>query len=112
LASSKSVTELFYDNGILVNPKVNKDMFSGINIVKKYLKLRKIYIFKNCINLIREFKSYWWGDGDTPKKYDDHCLDELRYYLMSKPNNEQKAKPLSIIQQDKERRIRKLKKGR
>ncbi|MBO4962209.1 MAG: terminase family protein, partial [Clostridia bacterium] len=112
LASSKSVTELFYDNGILVNPKVNKDMFSGINIVKKYLKLRKIYVFKNCINLIREFKSYWWGDGDTPKKYDDHCLDELRYYLMSKPNNEQKAKPLSIIQQDKERRIRKLKKGR
>ena len=39
LAGTKSVTELFYDNGILVNPKVNKDMFSGINRVKMYLKM-------------------------------------------------------------------------
>ena len=31
LASEKSVTELFYENGILANPYVNKDLFSGIN---------------------------------------------------------------------------------
>ena len=38
LASEKNVVELFYDNGILVNPKVNKELFSGINRVKSYLK--------------------------------------------------------------------------
>ncbi|MBQ0099183.1 MAG: terminase family protein, partial [Firmicutes bacterium] len=70
LASNKSVTELFYENGIAVNPKVNKDMFSGIERVKQYLKISngkpKIYIFKNCVNLIRELKNYRWGDGENP----------------------------------------------
>ncbi len=112
LASEKSVAELFYQNGILVNTRVNKDMFSGINTVKKYLKNRKIYIFKNCTNLIRELKSYWWGKGDTPKKYDDHCLDELRYYVMSRPRLEQPKKILTPVQLDKERRIRLRRKGR
>lgn len=113
LAYSKSVAELFYDNGILVNTRVNKDLFSGINTVKKYLKNKKIYIFKNCTNLIRELKSYWWGSGDIPKKYDDHALDELRYYLMSKPENQAPKKVPSQIQIDKERRIRNIRrKGR
>lgn len=114
LASSKSVVDLFYENGILVNPRVNKDMFSGISTVKKYLKdgngKPHIFIFKNCVNLIREIKSYWWGDQDLPIKKDDHCLDELRYYLMSKPQNKhsfsiQKSETLK----EKEKLIRKLK---
>ncbi len=113
LASNKSVAELFYDNGILVNTRVNKDMFSGINTVKRYFKERKIYVFKNCTNLIRELKSYWWGSGDTPKKYDDHCLDELRYYVMSKPQLEKPQRNLTAVQLDKERRIRTIRrKGR
>lgn len=109
LASEKSVTELFYENEILANPKVNKDMFSGINRVKRYLKNKKIFIFKNCVNLIRELKSYRWGDGDLPKKYDDHCLDEMRYYLMSKPENSAPETQKSVIQIDKERRIKRMK---
>lgn len=96
LASNKSVVDLFYENGILTNPKVNKDMFSGISTVKRYLKDAEgkahLFIFKNCTNLIREFKCYWWGDEDLPVKKDDHALDELRYYLMSKPQNSFKAK--------------------
>ena len=112
LASNKSVSELFYDCGILVNPKVNKDMFSGIQRVKRYLNktegLPKLFIFKNCVNLIREIKGYFWGDGDAPVKKDDHSLDELRYYLMTKPSLEQKPKEKSAIQKDKERLIRKV----
>lgn len=112
LASVKSVTELFCDYGILVNPNVNKDLFSGIQRVKSYLKVTqgksKIYIFRNCVNLIRELKSYWWKDGDTPRKYDDHALDELRYYIMRKPENLPPKKEKSIIQKDKERLYRKI----
>ena len=52
LASAKSVTQLFYDFGISVDPRVNKDMFSGIQRVKSYLKdangQTKLYIFKTC----------------------------------------------------------------
>jgi hypothetical protein len=112
LASSRSVTELFYDFKIKANPRVNKEMFSGIQRVKQYLKVTdgraKIYIFPCCVNLIRELKSYRWGEGDNPKKIDDHALDELRYYIMSKPENTPQKPKKTEIQKDKERLIRKI----
>ena len=111
LSSEKTVVELFNDNGIIVNTKVNKDMFTGIQVVKSYLKTfdgkTRLYIFKNCVNLIREIKSYFWGDGDNPIKKDDHSLDELRYYLMTKPRNTFVHKK-SEIQKDKEKLAKRL----
>ena len=113
LASEKSVVELFYDNGILVSTKVNKNMFSGISAVKNYLKSvdgkTKIFIFKNCVNMISEFKSYWWGDGDNPIKKDDHALDELRYYIMSKQGEltAKRTEQKSDILKNKEKLLRK-----
>ena len=113
LASQKSVSELFYDYGILVNPNVNKDLFSGIQRVKTYLKNAKgeskLFIFKTCTNLIREMKSYFWGKTDVPIKKDDHALDELRYYIMSRPENKKEKPQKSIIQKDKERLYKKIK---
>lgn len=113
LASNKSVVDLFYENGILTNPKVNKDMFSGISTVKRYLKDGEgkphLFIFKNCTNLIREFKSYWWGNEDLPIKNDDHALDELRYYLMNKPQASPIKQQKSEVLIAKEKMIRKLK---
>ena len=109
LAYSKSVAELFYENGINVNTNVNKDLFSGIQRVKQYLKVvngkPKLYIFPNCVNLIKELKTYRWGEGDVPKKCDDHALDELRYYLMRKPDNSLQKKEKTQIQKDKEKLI-------
>ncbi len=113
LGSLKSVVELFYERGILVNPNVEKDLFSGIARVKSYLNpkngLPNLYIFNNCVNLIRELKGYYWGSGDTPRKEDDHSLDELRYYLMTKPKRIPPVLEKTEIQRDKERRIRRLK---
>ena len=112
LSATKSVTELFYDFGILANPKVNKDLFSGIERVKTYLKQvngkPKLYIFENCVNMIRELKGYRWGEGDRPRKIDDHCLDELRYYLSSKPERKPVLPEKSPIAKDKERLYRKI----
>ncbi len=116
LASSKSVSELFYERGILVNPRVNKDLFSGIAQVKSYLNgkngLPNLYIFSNCVNLIREIKGYFWGSGEVPNKKDDHALDELRYYLMTKPKNPPRMEEKSEISKDKDRRIRQLNRRR
>ena len=111
LAYSKSVAELFYDNGINVNTNVNKDLFSGINRVKSYFKSNKIFIFKNCVNLIREIKGYRWGKEDCPIKKDDHALDELRYYVMTKPHADKPTKILNDVQKDKQRLIRKIAKS-
>ena len=91
LASQKSVVDLFFENGIKTNPKVKKELLPGIQKVKKYIcdanGDRKLFIFKNCVNMIREIKSYFWGDDDIPIKKDDHCLDELRYYIMNIDDN-------------------------
>ncbi|HPD02524.1 MAG TPA: terminase family protein, partial [Clostridia bacterium] len=112
LAAQKSVAELFIENGILVNTRVNKDLFSGIAKVKSLFcqEPPKIYIFKNCVNLIRELKGYFWGQGDTPKKTDDHALDELRYFVMSCPKPAENKRPKSVIEKDKEKLIRSMKK--
>ncbi len=113
LGSVKSVVELFYERDILVNPNVEKDLFAGIARVKSYLNhkngLPNLYIFRGCAHLIRELKGYYWGSGDTPRKADDHSLDEMRYYLMSRPKKSAPALEQSPIQRDKERRLRRLK---
>lgn len=108
LASVKSVTELFYERGIAVNPNVDKNLFSGIAKVKEYFKTDKIFIFRSCVNLIRELKSYRWGDGDVPIKRDDHCLDELRYFIASRPKTEKPEGEKTAVQRDKEKLIKKL----
>ena len=110
LSSVKSVSELFYDHGILVNSAVNKDLFSGIARVKEYFKNKRIFIFKTCVNLIRELKGYWWGEADVPIKRDDHALDELRYFIMSRPKTDRPKERLTEIQKDKERLIRRVRK--
>lgn len=113
LASVKSVADLFYERDILVNPDVDKDLFAGIARVKSYLNVKNglpnLYIFENCVQLIRELKGYYWGSGDVPKKVDDHALDEMRYYLMTKPNPAQIRMEKSWIQKDKEMIIRRSK---
>ncbi len=112
LASPKNVVEIFYENGIVCNPNVNKDLFAGISVVKSYIKNAQgkssLFIFKNCVNMIREIKNYWWGDDDLPIKKDDHSLDELRYFLMTRPKKIEKIQK-NEIQKDKEKMIRKLK---
>lgn len=112
LSGRKSVTELFYDYGILVNPRVNKDLFSGINRVKSYIKNAngesRLFIFRNCTNLIKEIKGYFWGSGDAPVKKDDHCLDELRYYIMSRPDNSNNEFKKTNVEMDREKIYRKL----
>ena len=116
LASAKSVTELFTDRGIVVNPNVNKDVFAGVSRVKSFLQRdngeANIYIFKSCVNMIEEFKTYFWADGDAPVKKDDHCMDELRYFIMTRPKPAVKTEEASPVLQDKLRRIRRLQRGR
>ena len=116
LASNKSVTELFFENGIAVNPNVNKDLFTGISRVKTYLKnaegKARLFIFSSCVNLIREIKSYYWGEGDKPVKQDDHALDELRYYIMSRPEPPIIKQEKTLIQKNKEKLYKQILKRR
>ena len=99
LQSERSVAELFREQGLNVNTRVNKSKWAGIQRVKQYLEPRPhwdvkrwpegrpaLFIFRTCPMMIREIKKYRWKeDEDEPVKRDDHAMDELRYYLMSRP---------------------------
>ncbi|MBE7088381.1 MAG: hypothetical protein E7370_02500 [Clostridiales bacterium] len=116
LASSKSVAELFRERDILVNTEVDKDVFAGICRVKSYLKQDNgepnLYLFNTCKHMISEFKGYAWAGGDTPVKKDDHCMDELRYLICTRPKTKNSQPLSSPVKADKLRRIRRMKKYR
>ena len=112
LAAEKSVCELFYERGILADPRVEKNVFAGIERVKSYLVRGNgrpdLFIFSHCVNMIREFKSYFWGRGEAPVKRDDHAMDELRYFAMSRPAPTARPHTETPLEKDKKRRIRHL----
>ncbi len=107
----RSTAELFAEQGISVNTRVNKGLYAGINRVKALLKPLngppKLYIFRSCVNMIREIKGYFWGNGDAPVKKDDHAMDELRYYVCNLDERTAPKPAKTLIQLDKERLIRK-----
>ena len=111
LNGQKSVAELFAEEGLNVNTRVNKDVYTGINKVKAMLKplvgAPKLYIFASCVNMIREIKGYMWADNDVPVKRDDHAMDELRYYVCSLGAVSARKQTLSAVQKDKERLAKK-----
>ena len=108
LSSEKSVAELFYERGIAVNTRVNKDLFTGISKVRELFASRppQVFVFKNCVNFIREIKGYSWGQNDSPIKRDDHAMDEFRYYVMANLINlPPRARP-NLLLRHKQRLIR------
>lgn len=115
LNGAKSVAELFGENGLAVNTRVDKGLYTGVNRVKALLKPLsgppRLYIFSSCVNMIREIKGYFWGSGDVPIKRDDHAMDELRYYVCNLIERSEPKPAKSLIQADKERLMRRLRGG-
>lgn len=81
----------------------NNDVRAGINKIKTYLRADaatgkpKLYITKNCVNLLWEIKRLRWAVWADKKvrrdknlkeeqhKKDDHACDSLRYLVASRP---------------------------
>lgn len=92
----------------LFTANAKKDIFAGIESVKRHLKVRsdgkpKLFIFNTCKNLIREMRTYRYHRSsdrglnpkaakDAPIKKDDDHVDALRYLIYSE-DHEFDAKP-------------------
>ena len=99
-----------WDLGIFTIP-ARKELRNGVEAVQRMLKVRgngkpRLYIFENCVNLIREISAYHYADGtdlkdpqDEPVKKDDHLLDCLRYIIYGAEQNA----PLIITYEDTEK---------
>ena len=69
------------------------------------VNIPKLYITRNCVNLIHELYRYRWGTWSTkkmnsdknkkedPHKKDDHAADALRYLINSRPEIEDWSVP-------------------
>lgn len=69
--------------------RAHKERMNGIDTVLQALAKRpetnrpRLFIFRNCKNLIRELGTYAWAHMDE-KGVSDHGVDTLRYFLHSK----------------------------
>lgn len=60
------------------------EVVDGIRRVSDALKSGKIKICTTCKDAIREFGLYRWEENslrDTPKKENDHAMDDIRYFV-------------------------------
>ena len=100
LGSPTSVANQFRAHGLDVQTAVNKSVIEGIQKLKALLKnvdgVRRLRIFRSCVNLLRELRGYYWGDDERPVKRDDHCIDALRYAVMTNKGETKSRTPSQI----------------
>lgn len=108
----------------------NNDVMAGINLVSEYLQYDadrlhpitkqkgspKLFITRNCVNLIRELHEYQWATlnnrssalnaPEKPRKFNDHAVDALRYGAMSVPKTPEKQEQPGTLQSMKARFLR------
>lgn len=94
-----SIHTEYVDNGVPIILG-NNDVRAGIDRVKKLINQDKLFITKNCVNLLWEMKRYRWATWknradqfeknkkEEPHKKDDHAMDTLRYMVASRPEVE------------------------
>lgn len=96
--SGMSLKEYFNNKLGFHTIDAHKDVNQGMLQIKTLLdpgedKLPRLYVYRNCVQTLREFRHYVWDDWarrkerrdpkEKPVKKDDHLLDALRYVVMS-----------------------------
>ena len=68
--------------------EVSKDVVAGIQTVRDLFRQNRIFIHKNCQNVINELETYHYpeskpdrNEDEQPVKDNDHAMDALRYAL-------------------------------
>lgn len=62
----------------------------GIFRVTEYLIKNKLTMSSKCINLIKEFDIYSYGDKEKPLDVDNHAMDSIRYLVSELYDGKQK----------------------
>lgn len=85
------------DSGLNVREVVKSpgSVKSGIDKVRELFKQNRIFVHKDCVNLISELETYRYPDkkegkneDENPVKENDHALDAMRYVLMMDYGNQ------------------------
>ncbi len=82
--SAASFAETVRRHGEYRVVKADNDVLKGINLVCRALKEEQIFFCPACEDTIREFSVYRWDNDikrDSPKKENDHAMDDIRYFV-------------------------------
>ena len=82
--SAASFIECIRRHGNFKVMPAKNDVVSGIRKVHTAFKSGQIVVSPVCKEALREFSLYRWDEGaakDTPKKENDHAMDEIRYFV-------------------------------
>jgi len=102
----------FQQNGVDVRPVARSGVIEGLMGVKSLLcnsdGVRRLFVFRSCVHLLREMRMYYWGADERPTKRNDHCIDALRYALAEITKEQPRASP-SCIERNKKLLIKRNK---
>ncbi len=82
--SAASFSECIRRHGKFRVIPAKNDVVSGIRKVQSAFKKGKILISPVCRASLKEFSLYRWDENaakDTPRKENDHAMDEIRYFV-------------------------------
>ena len=91
-----SIQTEYMEHGVPVALGHN-DIRAGITRVQNRFQKRMLYITHRCANTLKELQNYRWdryasskiearrNKKEVPLKKNDHCMDALRYGVMSRP---------------------------
>lgn len=82
--SAASFIECIRRHGEMTVVPAKNDVISGIRKVSDALNQKKILIYKDCRDALREFSLYRWDEkskSDSPIKENDHAMDDIRYFV-------------------------------
>lgn len=84
--SAASFIECIHRHGKFTVIPAKNDVTDGIRKVQSAFRNNNIRISPACKSAIREFSLYRWDEGakkDTPKKENDHAMDDIRYFVLN-----------------------------
>lgn len=84
--SAASFIQCIRRHGFFSVIPAKNDVTGGIRRVQSAFRQGQIIISPLCKAAIREFSLYRWDDNsgkDTPKKENDHAMDEIRYFVLT-----------------------------
>jgi PBSX family phage terminase large subunit len=78
-----------------------KEIAGGIAKIKNLLHQKRLFVLPKCNNIIKEFKTYKYietidGLSNVPEDKNNHCLDALRYVVLSYPLPNTKSNTVKV----------------
>ena len=78
----RKLIDMYRELGLNLQPADNS-IHEGVGKVWMRLSSGRMKVFNTCNNILQEYRMYRWGNNNKPVKENDHCMDAMRYLVVS-----------------------------